>query len=142
MRAGQASLRLAPVRFTAGGGGTTEVRTKALINGPLGDGRVTDLVVPISGQFGGGFAFGEDCTPVAFRSLEVAGLRLGATRLPLCPTGRALLWKTPAGGIQGGAEIRTPRLAGQLGGSPITIDRKSTRLNSSHYCASRMPSSA
>src|SRR3546814_7432264 len=26
--------------------------------------------------------------------------------------------------------------------SPIFVDRKSTRLNSSHYCASRMPSSA
>src|SRR3546814_5722593 len=25
---------------------------------------------------------------------------------------------------------------------PVTLDRKSTRLNSSHYCASRMPSSA
>src|SRR3546814_4634559 len=38
-----------------------------------------------------------------------------------------------------------PRLAGFLDagrGADALQDRKSTRLNSSHYCASRMPSSA
>ncbi|MFC7498356.1 YdbH domain-containing protein [Enterovirga sp. GCM10030262] len=122
MKAGNASLRLAPIRFTSGEAGATRVETVALIDGPLNGGRVTGLAVPVSGRFGGGaFAFGEGCTPVSFRSLDIAGLRLGPTRLPLCPTGRALVWKTPGGGIQGGAEIRAPRLAGQLGGSPISL---------------------
>src|SRR3546814_4105143 len=43
------------------------------------------------------------------------------------------------------AEINLKRTwAGLRPGSPdeLPIDRKSTRLNSSHYCASRMPSSA
>ena len=31
---------------------------------------------------------------------------------------------------------------GGLGGSSVSVDRKSTRLNSSHRCTSRMPSSA
>ena len=122
MRAGDASLRLAPIRFTAGGGGATRVETRALISGPVGDGQVTDLLVPISGELrGGGFAFGERCTPIAFRSLEVSGLRLGATRLPLCPTGRALVWKAPGGSVQGGAEIGALRLNGRLGDSPIEM---------------------
>ena len=126
MRAGDATLRLAPIRFTAGDRGTTEVQTRALVSGPIGDGRVTDLLVPIAGRFGGGgFAFGEGCVPVAFRSLQLAGLQLGATRLPLCPSGRALVWKTPGGSVQGGADIRALRLAGRLGGSPmaLTADR-------------------
>src|SRR3546814_11984393 len=69
MRAGQASLRPAPVRFTAGGGGTTEVRTTAVINGPVGDGRVTELVVSVVGRVGGRLAYGPGCPPDASRSL-------------------------------------------------------------------------
>src|SRR3546814_9672910 len=46
------------------------------------------------------------------------------------------------------AELRVMDYAGGIvvhvtaGVSALVIDRKSTRLNSSHYCASRMPSSA
>lgn len=119
--AGAARLQLAPVRFTAGPGGTTRVETAALLDGPFHDGRVGGLLMPIRGRFGtGGFAFGEECAPVSFRSLDAAGLRLGPTRLAFCPTGRAMLWRR-GGGLQGGAEVRAPRLAGRLGESPIVI---------------------
>src|SRR3546814_3562719 len=37
---------------------------------------------------------------------------------------------------------RTHLVVGIQGLAPYWLDRKSTRLNSSHYCASRMPSSA
>ena len=41
---------------------------------------------------------------------------------------------------QAGAGVRA--IAERLGRSPSTVDRKSTRLNSSHWHVSRMPSSA
>src|SRR3546814_5278809 len=42
-----------------------------------------------------------------------------------------------------GRTIRTFEQDGRLRIQPLThLDRKSTRLNSSHYCATRMPSSA
>ncbi len=117
-----ARLQLTQVRFTAAPNGSTRIDTTALIDGPFNDGRVNGLLLPISGRFGaGGFAFGERCTPVSFRSLQAAGLTLGATRLPFCPTGRALVWGAPGGSLQGGASIRQPRLAGRLGQSPITF---------------------
>jgi translocation and assembly module TamB len=117
-----ARLALGDIRFTAAPGGATRLDTVATIDGPLADGRVSGLVVPVSGRFGGGgFAFGERCTFVSFRALQTGGLRLGPTRLPLCPTGRALIWQAGRGGVQGGALIRQPRFAGRLGQSPLSL---------------------
>ncbi|MDT9600444.1 intermembrane phospholipid transport protein YdbH family protein [Sphingosinicella rhizophila] len=118
-----ARLALGEIRFTASSGGATLLRTVASMDGPIGDGRITGLVVPVRARFGesGGFAFGEDCMTIAFRRLELSGLRLGATRLPVCPSGRAILWKRAGGEVQGGALIRSPRLAGRLGDSPLSL---------------------
>src|SRR3546814_11887555 len=44
-------------------------------------------------------------------------------------------------GGQSGLEVCS-RLRSLAGGGAATLDRKSTRLNSSHSCATRMPSSA
>lgn len=129
--AGGARLQLGDIRFTAAPDGTTRIDTIAMIDGPLGDGRVNGLTIPIRGRLSGtgGFAFGEGCVPLSFRSLEVAGLRLGPTRLPLCPTGPALIWKKAGGAVQGGAVIRDVRLVGRLGGSPIAIAADRLRVD-------------
>jgi len=120
--AGGARLALGVIRFTAAPGGTTRIETVATIDGPFKGGRVAGLVLPVSGRFGpGGFAFGESCVTAGFRFLQATSLRLGPTRLPLCPSGRALIWRAGRGGVQGGALIRQPRLAGQLGQSPIAM---------------------
>jgi hypothetical protein len=137
----QGSLRIAPisakgarlalqeVRFGAASGGATTVDTVATIDGPLTDGRVAGLVLPIRGRFGpGGFAFGEQCTPLAFRALRYTSLELGATRLSLCPVGRALVWQSGDGAVQGGAQIARMRLTGRLGTSPILLAADRFRL--------------
>ena len=130
MAAGSARLSLTPVRFSAAPNGLTAISTVATVDGPFNDGRVLGLVVPVSGRFSGtgGFAFGERCTVVTFRYLEAAGLRLGPSRLPMCPTGRALLWRTAGGTIQGGAAIDGLRLSGRLGQAPITLASSRVRL--------------
>jgi hypothetical protein len=123
MRAGNSRLALGDIDFTAASGGETRVATVATIDGPLDNGWVRGLVLPISGRLDGrgGFAFGERCTPARFEALQVGTLRLGRTLLPLCPTGRALVWKTPGGRVSGGAELRSPRFAGTLGASPFSV---------------------
>src|SRR3546814_9697342 len=40
------------------------------------------------------------------------------------------------------AHFKTPAIVRFVDALPMTPDRQRTRLNSSHYCASRMPSSA
>jgi hypothetical protein len=123
IRVGNSRLALGDMSFTAASGGEIRVSTVATIDGPLDNGWVRGLVIPIAGRVDGrgGFAFGTGCTPVRFEALQVGTLRLGRTLLPLCPTGRALVWKVPGGPVAGGAELRSPRFAGRLGASPLTV---------------------
>ncbi|HEX8401707.1 MAG TPA: YdbH domain-containing protein [Allosphingosinicella sp.] len=130
MQAGGARLELAPLLFGAAPGGAIRIETRALISGPFNDGRVDGLALPIRGRFGaGGFAFGEQCTTVSFRSLQAAGLRLAATTLPLCPTGSALVSRKSGGALQAAAAVRSPRLSGRLGEAPISFAASSTRFD-------------
>jgi hypothetical protein len=121
--AGGARLALGEIRFTAGDRGGTRIDTVATFDGPFDNGAVSGLVLPVSGRLDGrgGFAFGEACVAARFTALRLNTLRLGATVLPLCPTGRALLWKGGGGGIQGGATVRPLRLAGTLGATPLNL---------------------
>ena len=123
IRVGNSRLALGDISFTAAAGGETRVETVATIDGPLDNGWVRGLVIPIAGRLDGrgGFAFGTSCTPVRFESLQAGTVRLGRTLVPLCPTGRALVWKAPGGRVMGGAQLRSPRFAGTLGASPFTV---------------------
>ncbi len=127
---GNARLAFGDISFTAAPGGATRIETVATIDGPISDGRVEGLVVPLAGRIDGlgGFVFGESCVAARFRSLRLGDLSLGLTRLPLCPTGRALLWKARGGAVQGGAEIRSPRFAGRLGQSPLALSGSRIRF--------------
>jgi translocation and assembly module TamB len=137
MRAGGARLALGDIAFTLGGG-TTTFRTTALVDGPLGDGRVRGLAVPLAGRFGaGGFTLGERCVTAAFQALRVRSLAIGPTRLPLCPTGRALLW-SDGGGVHFGAELRRPRFAGRMGGAPVALAADRLRFDTNGFAASRL----
>lgn len=138
MRAGSARLALSEIRFNAAAGGRTRFATTLLADGPLGVGRVTGLAVPLRGWFGrGGFALGEGCVAAGFRSLEIQGLRLGPSRLPLCPTGPALVWQRD-GAVQAGAELRGTRFAGRLGGSPIQLASGRLRADQNGFTATNL----
>ncbi|MES2903432.1 MAG: YdbH domain-containing protein [Pseudomonadota bacterium] len=128
---GNARLALAPVTFRAGRDRSTAVNTLAVLDGPFSGGFVRGLRIPISGTVGGaggGFAFGRGCIDAAFQSLTVGALRLNASRIPLCATGQALVYKSGLGPVQIGGETRNLRLGGQLGRSPFALDATRARL--------------
>ena len=106
--AGGARIALAPVTFAARRDGWTQVSTVALLDGPFGGGRVTGLRIPVDGRFGagGGLVFGQGCIEARFATLQLGGLRLGATRLPLCPTGPAILYRRAGSPLQFGVATR------------------------------------
>ncbi|MCJ8159863.1 YdbH domain-containing protein [Sphingomonas sp. LaA6.9] len=119
-----ARLALTPVRFTADRDGATRFETRVTLDGPLGDGRVTGLTLPIDGRLGRGGAMqlNPGCTPLSFASLNAAGLALGANRMTLCPNeGPALFAMNAAGRMSGGVRLAPTRLSGQLGDSPVSI---------------------
>ena len=122
--AGGARLSLAEVRFEGQRDGSTELETVAILDGPFFGGRVTGLRIPLEGRFGGpggGFLLGRSCIDARFNSLTAGALRLGATRIPVCPTRGAILAKRGSGPVQVGAQTRDLRLAGNLGKSHFAL---------------------
>src|SRR4029453_14682768 len=140
--AGGARMALAPVIFRAASDGSTEVNTVALLDGPSTGGRVQGLRIPINGQIGGpagGFAFGRSCLETRFQALQAGSLRLGATRLPICPTGPAILYQRADGTLGVGPEGPNLRLAGPLGQSPFMLNAATARMtDSDRFALTRM----
>jgi hypothetical protein len=120
-RAGDSTLALAPVTFRATPGGRTFFSTRASLSGPLGDGRVEGLSLPLQGGWDGRgrLVLNAICAPLGVRRLAIAGLVLDPTVLRLCPTGAALL-TLDDGRLNGGARVVAPRLAGRLGNGRFT----------------------
>jgi len=116
-------LALTPIHFGPGPGGSTAISTIAQLDGPFPKGRVQALRLPISGQIGrgGSFAFGTSCAVVSFNYLRMSALQLGATRLPVCPIGPAIIAKRPGGPVLASARFRGPVLDGRLGRSPLHL---------------------
>ena len=127
--AGGSRLALAPVRFAAAPNGSTHVSTIALLDGPFQGGRVRGLRLPIDAQFGGrtGLLIGRGCIDASFAALQFGSLRLGATRLPVCPTANAILAQAPGGPLQIRAQTRNLALAGMLGRAPFRLNAGSVR---------------
>lgn len=121
MRAPGAMLALAPMSFTVAPGRSVQLRTMATVSGPLGDGRVDGLRVPIDARWRGGvLTLGGGCGPVAWASIAASGLRLDPGALRLCPESEALV-RYARGRLTGGAQIAAARLTGRLGATPLTL---------------------
>ena len=120
--AGTARLALTPLDFTATPGGATRITTRATLSGPLGDGRIDDLSMPIDARWNGQGMLTVDpaCTSMSFHRLSISGLTLDPTRLNLCPIGGALV-RVSNGKLEGGARIRAAKVAGRLGATPVTL---------------------
>ena len=141
MAYGGSRLLLSTVRFAARPGGWTEVNTIALLDGPFSGGRVAGLRIPISGRFGQGGAlrFGESCLDTRFAALAFGSLRLGPTRLPICPIRGAIVQKPAGGSLSIGLASRNVRLNGRMGNSPFALTAASARLlDTKNFDASRV----
>jgi hypothetical protein len=126
-RVGNSRITLAPLRFGPGGRSATRFATRITIDGPIGDGSVEGLSLPLDGLIGpsGSFALNAGCAPLDFARLRVAGMDIGRSRLPLCPSGGALIARSAGGPVRGGARINGLRLVGDVGNSPLSIAARS-----------------
>jgi len=123
-------LALTPIRFGPGPGGSTTLSTVAQLDGAFPNGRVQALRLPITGQIGrgGSFAFGTSCAVISASYFQISSLRLGATRLPICPIGSAMISKRPGGPVQANARFSGPVLNGRLGASPFHFQAGGGRI--------------
>ena len=128
--AGPAQLALAGTiaRWTPGSDAVA-LRTTATLSGPLGDGRVDGLSLPIDARWNGQgrVTLGPTCAAVGWRRIAVAGLTLDPGTLRLCPTGAALV-SIAGGRVAGGASLAATRLSGRLGTTPVTLAASGARL--------------
>src|SRR4051794_12160216 len=128
--AGGQRLALTPIRFGPGPAGSTALSTVAQLDGAFPNGRVQALRLPIQGQIGrgGSFAFGTSCAVVSFNYLRTGSLQLGATRLPICPIGAAMIVKRGGGPVLASARFSGPVLNGRLGSSPFHLAATGGRI--------------
>ena len=132
--AGGARLALTPVSFTATPDGATHFSTEVTLSGPLGDGRLEQAHLPVSGVWNGAarFLVNRRCAPLSFESLSVSSLVLGPTKLTLCPSDAALLMVN-GGSVSGGARLAASHLEGRLGSTPLSLDASGSELRLAGY---------
>ncbi|MGN6155825.1 MAG: intermembrane phospholipid transport protein YdbH family protein [Sphingomicrobium sp.] len=128
-------LTLSTLRFNAQANGATSFNTVAGLTGNFPGGQVRDLNLPIDGTIGpnGGILVGRQCMVVTWEMLKMQALRIGRTRLPVCPTGAAIISKAPGGALRVGGRISNPALAGSIGSSPMRLNASSILVDQSGF---------
>ncbi len=124
-------LSLTGLRFNGQPNGATNFSALAGLTGKFPGGTVQDLNLPINGTAGpnGRILVGKQCMVVTWDMLKMQQLRLGHTRLPVCPTGVAIISQSTGGPLHVGGRISHPALAGSLGQSPMRLNASSILLN-------------
>lgn len=111
-QSGSARLALTPMRFNWADGAYA-FETRATLDGPLAQGRVQGLSLPLALRSGAPALAG--CHQPSFMALTLDGLRLGPTRIAACVRGNEVVFTAP-------------RLVGRLGQSPLLISAQNARL--------------
>lgn len=124
-----ARLELEPVRFAAGAKGVTRIVTRLRLDGPMPDGRLTGLEMPLVAQFfGAGLTVNPGCAPLSFAALKTGAVSLGNTRLTACPVdGGTMTLRN--GRMGGGIRVADIRLAGRMGESPMRLSARSAQYS-------------
>ncbi len=132
---GGSRLSLSTLRFDAEPSGATRFSTLANLTGNFSGGQVQNLNLPIEGRIGanGGILVGQRCMVVTFDALRMQALRLGKTRLPVCPTGSAIIAQSPGGPLHVGGRIDHPALAGSIGSAPMRLNANSILLSQAGF---------
>jgi translocation and assembly module TamB len=121
-RAGSARLTIPALAFSPTREGGTNIDGRIILTGPLGDGQITGLQVPVSGYVGrnGNFAMFRQCINLQFASLRTASLSAGPTSARLCPQGSAIVSGNRSG-VNIAANAPSLDLKGSLGSAPLAI---------------------
>ena len=133
-------LTLATLKFAAEANGATSFSTVAGLTGNFPGGQVRNFNLPISGTIGpnGAIAVGKQCIVVTWDQLKMQALQIGRTRLPVCPTGVAIVSKAPGGALRVGGQISNPALAGSIGSAPMRLNASSILLDQRGFNGSKV----
>lgn len=121
-QAGSAQLKIPAMAFSPTRQGGTHIDGRIILTGPLGDGQITGLQIPVSGSIGrnGSFALFRQCIDFRFASLRTASLNAGPTSARLCPQGDAMV-SGRGSNVNVAANAPSLRLNGDVGGTPLAV---------------------
>ena len=125
--AGAARLSASPI-LLGWDGRRVAFDTTVRIDGPLGDGYVRGLTVPVRGtaSASGALVVDQGCQPVSFRQLHLASFTFGSARFPLC--GRPILMRS-AEGVRIEATSGPVRLRGRTSeGAPVLLGAAAVKV--------------
>lgn len=117
-----ARLALQPVRFRWDGEGAIRAQTVAAIDGPLADGGVRGLTLPIDLRLSadGNVLLNPACTPARWGEVRLSSFSVTNGGAMLCPRGGGL-FRLADGRVGGGVEASRVALNGRIGSSPIAL---------------------
>lgn len=129
--AGASRIALSPVQFSGDRSGLIRFASVVTASGPLGDGWVEGLSLPIRGVVSpaGSLALQGGCTPVSIQSAKIGGANINASQIHICgQAGRPLL-AIDSSGARGLLTIRDARLTGAMGTSPLMLSAAEGKLD-------------
>lgn len=122
-QSGSSRLNIPRLDFSPSSGGGTNIDGRLILSGPLADGQITGLQVPLNGRFqqGGGFAMFRKCVNLQFASLRTAAFIAGPTQTRLCPAQRGGIITSSREGMAIAARAPSFDLTGSVGDAPLVL---------------------
>jgi translocation and assembly module TamB len=107
-----------------------------MLDGPLGDGFVRGLAVPVEGRAlsDGSFAVNPGCRTVSFQQLRQSAFVFGAATIPVC--GRPLAQRSGSGPVRISAVSGPIHLAGRSGTAPVNVRIGNVQMTQSGFLLS------
>ncbi len=121
--AGDARLAVPELTLVQSGNGSLGFAGNARLSGPLPEGAVRNLAIPIDGTWspGRGLAVWRNCVPVTFDSFAFANLTLDRRSVRLCPPPGQPILASDARGTRIAAGLPSLDVTGKLGKTPLRI---------------------
>ncbi len=128
--AGNASLSVSSLAFSGIPGGAWKFDGRAMLTGPLPEGFVTALNIPIDGRWDGrNLSLYQSCQNLAFDNIRYANVELAKQSVRLCPNRGGSILQAGNGSTQFNTSIPDFAIAGMLGGQRAVAKGTNVRFN-------------
>ena len=127
---GTASLTVPSLAFAGTPGGAWTFDGRAVLSGPVPEGFVTALNIPIDGRWDGrNFSLYQSCQNLSFDNIRYASLALTKQSIQICPNGGGGILQAGAGGTRFNTAIPNFAVAGLFGGERAAARGSNVRFN-------------
>ncbi len=125
-----ASLAIPDLAFSGSPGGAWKFAGRALVTGPVPEGFITALNVPIDAQWDGrNLSLYQNCQNLTFQGVRYSNFLLSAQSIRLCPNGGGSILQAGSGGTRFNTSVPDFAIAGTMGGEKLHLKGSDVRFN-------------